>query len=419
MSLDNSAFSKHRRIAYVLIPHFAVAVERRERPDLKGKPVIVGGQPYEGGEVFDSSSEAHEHGARVGIPLSQAEELCPEAIFLPLDEEKYRQAFSEVLGVLELFSPKIEPEGLGCAYVDVTGCQGLFGEDEVLARKIAQAIQNETGLAALVGVAGTRFAAHIAASCADSGNTKVLTPGEERGFLAPLPVEILAQDQELLRRLDLLGIERVGEYSTLPASDVGVQFGPNGQMAHQLALGMSGDHVLVRETPPVLEEGIELWEPIESLQGLKLQVDGIVDHLAFRLHRGGWMCREVKITLMMSDDRVKELRLSLSEPTASTSELKSRIERLLKRQRYGSGVLGITVFLGGLCGLDGKQLGLEIVDINQRERLQRVVSHLRKRFGHGRIKQALLQNVNSLIPERRFLLVEYGAVRLSPEERGR
>ena len=419
MSLDSSAFSKHRRIAYVLIPHFAVAVERRERPDLRGKPTIVGGQPYEGGEVFDSSPEAREHGVRIGIPLSQAEELCPEAIFLPLDEGKYQRAFSEVLKVLELFSPKVEPEGLGCAYVDVTGCQGLFGEDDVLANKIEQAIQDETGLAALVGVAGTRFAARVAASCAGYENTRVVTPGAERGFLAPLPVEILTGDQELLRRLDLLGIERVEEYSTLPASDVPVQFGPNGQMAHQLALGMDGNHVLVPETPPVLEEGIDLWEPIESLEGLKLNVDAILDHLAFRLQHGGWMCRQAKITLMMSDDRVKEMGLSLSEPTASASELKGRIERLLKRQRYGSGVLDITISLGGLCGLDGKQLGLEIVDVHQRERLHRVVSHLRKRFGHGRIKQALLQNVNSLIPERRFLLVEYGAVPVSAEGRRR
>ncbi len=409
MSPDNSAFSEHRRIAYLLIPHFAVAVERRERPDLRGKPVIVGGQPYEGGEVFDVSREAQEHGVRIGIPLSQAEELCPEAIFLPLDEEKYRQVFSEILKVLELFSPKIEPEGLGCAYLDVTGCQGLFGEDEVLAIKIAQAIQDETGLIALVGVAGTRFAARVAASCAGYENTRVVRPGAERGFLAPLPVEILAENEELLRRLDLLGIERVGEYSTLPASDVGVQFGANGQMAHRLALGMDGSHVVVRETPPVLEEGIELWESIESLEGLKLQVDGIVDHLAFRLHRGGWMCREVKISLMMSDGRVKEMRLCLSEPTASVLELKGRVERLLKRQRYGSGVLGITISLGGLCGLDGKQLGLEIVDIHQRARLQKVVSHLRKRFGPGRIKRAVLRDIRSLIPEKRFSLLDYGA----------
>jgi len=409
MSPDNSAFSKDRRIAYVLIPHFAAAVERRERPGLEGKPTIVGGQPYEGGQVFDTSEEAEEHGVRIGIPLSQAEELCPEAIFLPLDEEKYRQAFSQVLKVLELFSPKIEPQGLGCAYLDVTGCQGLFGEDEVLARKIAQAIQNETGLSALVGVAGSRFTARIAASCAGYENTRVVTPGEERGFLAPLPVEILTENQELLRRLDLLGIERVGEYGTLPASDVPVQFGPNGQMAHQLALGMGGHHVVVQEMPPLLEEGIDLWEPIESLEGLKLQVDGIVDHLAFRLEQGGWMCREAKITLMMSDDRVKEMRLSLSEPTASVSELKGRIERLLRQQRYGSGVLGIRISLDGLCGLDGKQLGLEIVDIHQRERLQKVVSHLRARFGPGRIKRAVLRDIRSLIPEKRFLLLEYGA----------
>lgn len=407
MSLDNSAFSKHRRIAYVLIPHFAVAVERRERPDLRGKAVILGGQPYEQGEVFDSSSEAEEHGVRIGIPLSQAEELCPEAIFLPLDEEKYRRAFSQVLGVLELFSPKIEPEGLGCAYLDVTGCQGLFGEDAVLAIKIAEAIKDETGLAALVGVAGTRFAARTAASCAGSRKARVVTPGEEKGFLAPLPVEILTENEEILRRLDLLGIERVGEYSALPASDVGVQFGPHGQMAHQLALGMDGNHVLVQETPPLLEKGIDLWEPIESFEALKLKVYAIVDELAFRLHRGGWMCREVKITLMMSDDRVKEMRLSLSEPTAPVSELKGRIERLLKRQRYGSGVLGITISLSGLCGLDGKQLGLEIVDIHQRERLQRVFSHLRARFGPGRMKRAVLRDIYSLIPEKRFSLLEY------------
>jgi len=136
------------KIACVIVPHFAVAVERRADDSLMGKPIVVGGMPCEKGKVYDLSEEAAMSGVERGIALRQAEELCPEAVFLPLAEEKYLRAFEELLEVLQSFSPDVEPKGLGKACLEVSGLEALHGDDARLCRTIGLAVREETRLEA-------------------------------------------------------------------------------------------------------------------------------------------------------------------------------------------------------------------------------------------------------------------------------
>lgn len=407
-SSPSSRRKQPRRIAYVFIPHFRIEVERKKNPSLAGRPVIVGGQPHESLPVLDASPEAEERGVQPEMPLRHAASLCPEASFLPLNEELYQTAFTEVLQVLDSFSPKVEPGRLGAAYLDVTGSRPLFGEDPVLAGKIVQAVAEKTGFTALVGVAGTKFAARMAALISDPQQPLVVEESREPDFLKSLPVDILTEDEDVRRRLHLLGIDRVEDFRELPPQALPVQFGKQGQVAYQLALGVDNNPVLAHPQPPTLDISQTYWDGISDFVWLNNELGELLDELASRLAEGAWMCQEVALHFDLTDDHFLESKVRLREPTASAQALKDHVRQKVERQIFGAAVTGIKVTLSGLTSLDGKQLSLETMPIKQKARLRKTIEYLKAKYGAGRIKMAILLDPASLVPSERFALAEYG-----------
>ncbi|HUW95311.1 MAG TPA: DNA polymerase Y family protein, partial [Anaerolineae bacterium] len=251
------------KIAYVLVPHFPLEVDKREDPSLEGRAVVIGGLPHERGNVYEVSPEALEQGVEVGMSLRQAEELCPEAVFLPTGEGRYASAFEEMLMALEPFSPLIEPHGLGGVYLEVSGLQRLYGPDERLGESIAGAVKGTTGLPVRVGIARGKFTARIAAMEGNSGDIQVISPGKERRFLKRLPISLLPIGEETRGRLHLLGIRTMGQLTSLPISAVLAQFGLEGRRAHQLARGKDGSKVIGRTTRGPQELEFRFEDPVE------------------------------------------------------------------------------------------------------------------------------------------------------------
>jgi hypothetical protein len=260
---------------------------------------------------------------------------------------------------------------------------------------------------ARVGIAGTKFTARVAILGEDEDGTPVVPPGEEVAFLEPFPVEILTEDQEMRRRLRLLGIERVGDYRELPAASVAVQFGQEGRIAYQLALGVDDNPILGRVQPPTLEIQRTYWEPIDDLQYLWAEVDLLLGSLVAQLDEGGWMCLQVQLWLEFEADRSQEVKVQLDAPTVSLRELEGRVRPTLERQTYREPITGIRILLSRLTSLEGQQLSLETMSARQRVRLQRAVEHLRVKHGRGRIMMARLVNPRALLLSERFTLVEY------------
>src|SRR5262245_56997396 len=140
---------------------FYAAVEQRDRPDLRGQPVIVGGIGHRG-VVGAASYEARAFGVHSALPMSTARRLCPHAVFLPVRMSHYARAAQQILALLGSFTPLVAPLSLDEAFLDVHGCQGLFGPAPAIARKIKERIQCEIGLVASVGVAVNKFLAKLA-----------------------------------------------------------------------------------------------------------------------------------------------------------------------------------------------------------------------------------------------------------------
>ena len=162
------------RIACIIVHNLAIQVAAASAPCLRGQALVIGGLPFEAKPVYDASPEAIARGVKVGMPLREAYALCPEAKFLASDEANYRQAFEEVANVLERFSPVVDIEKPGCAYIDVSGlCDGVS-----LCIEVLRQISGETGLSACLGVSGGKFFSRVAALTSKPATPVIVSPGE-------------------------------------------------------------------------------------------------------------------------------------------------------------------------------------------------------------------------------------------------
>src|SRR5437016_14303311 len=138
---------------------FYAAIEQRDRPELRGRPVIVGASPTGRGVVSAASYEARRFGVHSAMPIGRAARLCPEGAFLPVDMQKYQRVSVQVMGILADFSPLVEPVSVDEAFVDLTGTESLFGSPLDAVRRIKQRIRDETQLTASAGLAANKFVA--------------------------------------------------------------------------------------------------------------------------------------------------------------------------------------------------------------------------------------------------------------------
>src|SRR5579862_9483622 len=181
-----------RTILHMDLDAFFAAVEQRDRPELRGKPVIVGGGgPNDRGVVSTASYEARVFGVRSAMPLRTAAALCPHGIFVPVDGRKYGHESRRVMAILRRFTPLVEPVSIDEAFLDVSGTDALWGTGEEVGRLIRAAIVGETELTASVGVATTKLVAKIASDLRKPDGLVVVPPGDEATFLEPLAISRL------------------------------------------------------------------------------------------------------------------------------------------------------------------------------------------------------------------------------------
>ena len=201
-----------RRIMHIDLDAFFVSVEQVENPELKGKPVVVGGRPDRRGVVAAASYEARAFGLYAGMPLITASRLCPQATFIEGNFAKYRSASQKFMAILADSSPYLEPMSLDEAYLDVTGFESIYGSIHQMALAIKQRIKDELGLCASIGVASCKVVAKVASELSKPDGLLEVANGDERSFLAPLPIAKLPgigkKTERVLTGLDITTMER-------------------------------------------------------------------------------------------------------------------------------------------------------------------------------------------------------------------
>ena len=394
------------KVLCLFIPHLPVQWELKRHPDLLKAASVIGGFPHERKTVIDCSEKAAASGVYPGMTLRQASHRCPEAIFLPVDEVGYAQALEEVLDILDQFSPVVEADSLGKAFLDVTGTEQLFGPTANLAERVSRDVLRQTGFKSQIGVAGNKFVASIAASLAPT-SPLIVRNGEEKKLLEAFSIELLPISQEALTWLKRLGLRRMGQVASLAENALASQLGGEGLMAHRLANGIDGEPVKSRLRPDILERTLSFEPPLESLDALLAAIDKLLDQLVPLLRKRYQVCGQVRLCLRSDAVRSRPDAVNLKTPLDSKLEILGILKRHLETDSFPEGVSEICLGLAKLGSEFGKQAPLSsAAKGRQEEALQRLEKDLGDRFGHSSLKKVVELDPDSRIPERRVALVD-------------
>ena len=396
------------RVICVYLEHFAVAVEIKERPELLDHPIVIGGYPNERKRVFDCSLEAANLSIAPGMPLRHAHHLCPDAVFLPLDKDKYLRAFDEILDILDRFSPLVEVANLGKAFLDGLGLSGLYGPDENIALRIRSEISNRTRLEPRLGIAGSKFVAEVVAAQASPQCPCIIKNEREKDFLEPLPSSLLPVSQDMKRRLDILGLRTMGQIASLPLNTLATQFGEEGVLAHQLANGIDNRPLVPRAKPAILEQELSFENSLESVDTILAAIDRLFDKLIPTLRNRNQVCGQIRLHFCIDGTNSWHDTLNLREPTDSKREIISLIKHRLESAHFSAGVTDMRLGLTQLGGETAKQNPLLTRErVRQDAQLKRAAKQLQAKLGKNPLKKVVQVDPDSRIPERRSGLIDF------------
>jgi DNA polymerase IV (DinB-like DNA polymerase) len=238
---------KNRIIFHVDMDHFFSAVEEREHPEYKGKPVIVGAAPKEGkgrGVVSTCNYEARVFGVRSGMPISKAWKLCPQAVYLPVNYELYTKVSDEIMNILRKHAGKFEQWGIDEAFLDVTSKVKDHAEAEALAHEIKREIYEKQKLTCSIGIGPNKLVAKIASDIKKPDGLTAVKGEETRKFLEPLPVrKLLWVGRKTEQKLKALGIKTIGHLARYDPNVLTEIFGSYGTLLYLMALGIDRSEV--------------------------------------------------------------------------------------------------------------------------------------------------------------------------------
>ena len=383
--------SAPRAILHLDMDAFYAAVEQRDRPELRGKPVIVGANPLGGrgrGVVSTASYEARVFGVGSAMPISQAFRLCPRGVYLPVDMEKYARESERIMKVLRRFTDRVEPVSIDEAFLDVTGSGRAFGSGEEIARRLKEAVRRETELSASVGVATSKLVAKVASDMRKPDGLVVVPPGTEAAFLAPLPVRRLwGVGPKLEEQLAKIGVQTIGDLAAIDPKRLERRFGAHGHDLLQLAKGID-DREVISEPAEAKSLGQEHTydRDTDDRERLRRTLLELADGVARRLRRHGLKARTV--TLKYRDEAFRTLTRAetLASPIDSGNDLFAAAWSLFEAVHGPHKVRLLGLYASGLGG-GAAQLDLFAEPPSP---VDKVVDKVTERFGEGALTRASL-----------------------------
>ncbi len=371
---------------------FYASVEERARPELVGRPVIVGGSPEKRGVVAAANYIARRYGVHSAMPAATARRLCPQGIFLPPRISYYAEVSCQIREIFERFTPLIEPLSLDEAFLDVTGSEQLFGTAIEIGRKIQQAVQEETGLVVSVGVAPNKFLAKIASDLQKPAGFVVVEPDQVQQFLDPLPIERLwGVGRRGSKRFQGLGIHTVGQLRQWPAETLKRHFGAHGKHLLQLAHGIDDRPVVPEREAKSISHETTFEQDIDDQQVLRAWLLDLTQQVAWRIRRHRLRGRLVHLKVRFADFSTITRSQTLPAPTDITQELWQIADEMLC-QRLPAGHLPVRLLGMGVGSLDesGVRQGL-LFGQDERQRqagLDAMTDQIRERFGSSALRCA-------------------------------
>ena len=316
-----------RTVLHADMDAFYASIEQRDRPELRGLPVIVGGAQARG-VVAAASYEARKFGVRSAMPGFEAKRLCPDGVFLSPNMDLYAAVSADVHGVFEQFTPDIEPIALDEAFLDVTASLGLFGDAETLARELKARVRKATNLVVSVGVASNKLVAKIACRLGKPDGLRVVPPGSEQALLEPLPIRYLWGIGPVLGdKLVALGVRTIRDLSRASPELVARAAGDRAHYFMALASGIDERPVIVDRAPKSIGEESTFDRNVSDRDTVAQAIVAHSEEVARRLRGAGYLCSGVTLKMKLATARTPR------EGSGRAMESREPDYPLLTRQR--------------------------------------------------------------------------------------
>jgi nucleotidyltransferase/DNA polymerase involved in DNA repair len=384
-----------RAILHIDMDQFYAAVEIRDNPALKGKPVIIGADPEGGkgrGVVSTASYEARVFGVHSAMPISQAYKLCPQGVFLRGDMEKYATESEKIFEIFESVTPLVEGLSLDEAFLDVSGSRLMYGEAPEVARHIQDKVQAETGLSCSVGVAANKSIAKVASDLKKPHGLVMVPEGTEAAFLAPLPLRRLwGIGPKAEEELKALGMTCIGDLAAYPLEALKARFGEHAEGLHELALGIDDREVVPEHEAKSIGRECTFEQDNRDTSYLRQTLADLSEDVARRLRRHQLRAAQVTLKLRWAGFETHTRQRQLVTPSQHGPDFfkegLAMLEAFLNKDRRAVRLIGLSA--GKLMGQGERiQEGLFSQPSLRKEKVDQAMDKVAERWGGPMLKRA-------------------------------
>ncbi len=387
-STEEHALPPHSSILHVDMDAFFVSVELLSRPDLRGKPVVVGGRPDQRGVVSAASYEARKYGIHSAMPLRTASRLCPHAVFLDGHHDKYGEWSDRVASILARFSPIVEMVSIDEAYLDLAGTERIYGPPLAAADKLLRTITRDTSLPCSGGLATTRLVAKVASDQAKPRGLVWVAPGQEARFLAPLSIRKIPGIGEVTERaLRALSIETVEQLASHSQEKLESVFGQWGTALFRKARGGDAYEFLIDAEPKSISHNHTFGEDTVDVTQMESMLSHLSQKACKRLREAGLSSRTLTLTIRYAGFETYTRSKTVPEPVRLDADIFVVFLELFREHRDPKRkvrLLGVA-----LSALSHGAEQLELLSAERREKLKKLTEatdRLRDKFGFGSVQ---------------------------------
>jgi DNA polymerase-4 len=367
---------------------FFVSVELLTRPELRGKPVVVGGRPDQRGVVTAASYEARKYGIQSAMPLRTAGRLCPHAVFLDGHHEKYGEWSDRVASILARFSPIVEMVSIDEAYLDLAGTARIYGPPFAAADKLLRTITKETQLPCSGGLATTRLVAKVASDQGKPRGLVWVAPGMEARFLAPLPIRKIPGIGEVTERaLRALAIETVEQLASHSQEKLESVFGQWGTALFRKARGGDAYEFLIDAEPKSISHNHTFGEDTSEVAEMESTLSHLSQKACKRLREAGLASRTLTLTIRYAGFQTYTRSKTVPDPVRLDPDVFAVFLELFREHRDAKRkvrLLGVA-----LSALSHGAEQLDLLEADRREKLKKLTAatdRLRDKFGFGSVQ---------------------------------
>lgn len=382
-------------------PDLLVVAAWQEHPEYKARPLVIGGQPYERLPVLALSEEAGRTGVVEGMPLRQAQQRCPEAIFLPPSAAGAGRVRHALRSVLHAFTPA-SGEVDGACFLELDGLRLQWPDRRRLLQAIAVEVETTLRTGVALGVGESLFVSQLAAAHTPWSSTRIVEPADTAAFLAPLPIRWLPLDEAMHEYLGLLGLKTLGAVRTISRAAWQRQFGAPALSVYDLAAGLDPRRLLPWRPPVRVAEAMPLDPPVDNLEALQFIVRGLCDRVGETLRAHALGTRSLEIRLGQEGERPLRLQVRFAYPMTASQDLFTRVRAKLLRARPAAPLDRVTLTARSLEPIHVRQPGLLLRRDGFQESLADAVLRLKEEYRPELVQRAARMESAPPLADRRF-----------------